>query len=126
MARPLLLAVDNDLERLKLVRQELVNRYRRDYRVVCVSTASEGLRLLDDTARTGGEVALVLADLWLPEEAGPRLFAQARAGHPYAKRVALGGWRRRVNQLLAQEQLFRAAGAGLIDCLDRGAVAAWR
>ena|SRR5829696_7313788 len=115
MARPLLLAVDNDLERLKLVRQELVNRYRRDYRVVCVSTASEGLRLLDDTARTGGEVALVLADLWLPEEAGPRLFAQARAGHPYAKRVALGGWRRRVNQLLAQEQLFRAAGAGLID-----------
>jgi hypothetical protein len=55
----LVLAVEDDLERLRLVRRELVKRYSADYRVVCVSTASEGLRILDDAAVTGREAALI-------------------------------------------------------------------
>lgn len=66
MARPLLLAVEDDQEQLRLMRQELVNRYGQTYRVVCVATAPEGLRLLDDAAVTGREVALLLANLRLP------------------------------------------------------------
>src|SRR5215211_9326541 len=115
MARPLLLAVDDDAEQLRLIRQELVKRYAKDYRVLCVSTAAEALRLLEEAAVSSGEVALLLADLWLPEESGPKLFREARARHPHAKRLALGSFRRRVDSMLAQEQLFRAASAGLID-----------
>ena len=37
MARPLVLVVDDDLERLGLVRRGLLRRYQRDYKVVCVS-----------------------------------------------------------------------------------------
>jgi thioredoxin reductase (NADPH) len=113
MARPLLLAVDDDAEHLRLIRQELENRYGRDYRIVCVSTAPEVLRLLDEAA--SGEVALLLVDLWLPEDSGPKLFAEARARQPDAKRLALGSFRRRIDSVLAQEQLFSAASAGLID-----------
>ena len=59
MARPLVLVVEDDPDRLRLVRRELVRRYQRDYQVVCVSTAPEGLRLLDDAALSDRPVALV-------------------------------------------------------------------
>ena len=115
MARPLLIAVDDDPEHLRLIRQELVKRYAEDYRVLCLSTAAEGLRLLDEAAVSSAEVALLLADLWLAEGSGPKLFTVARSRHPDAKRLALGSFRRRVDSVLAQEQLFKAASAGLID-----------
>jgi len=115
MSGPLLLAVDDDPEHLRLIQQELVKRYAADYRVLCVSTAAEALQLLEEAAVSSGEVALLLADLWLAEELGPMLFTEAQARHPHAKRLALGSFRRRVDSVLAQEQLFKAASAGLID-----------
>jgi len=115
MVRALLLAVDDDPEHLRLIRQELVKRYAADYLVLCVPTAAEALRLLEKAAVSSGEVALLLADMWLPEDLGPKLFMEARARHPHAKRLALGSFRRRVDSVLAQEQLFRAASAGLVD-----------
>lgn len=114
MARPLLLAVEDDQEQLRLMRQELVNRYGQTYRVVCVATAPEGLRLLDDAAVTGREVALLLANLRLPGEAGPNLFAEARARHLEAKCVALINWRSQA-PVGFQRELYKVAGAGLID-----------
>jgi hypothetical protein len=113
MAGPLLIAVEDDRDRLRLVRQELVNRYGRDYRVVCVSTAAEGLRLLDAAGAAGGEVALLLASLWLPGETWLDLFAQSRARHLDARCVALVT--PQVDAVLAQDRVFEAAGSGLID-----------
>lgn len=115
MGRPLLLAVEDDPEHLRLVKQELVKRYGNDYLVACVSTAPEALRSLDDAAATGREIALVLGSLWLPDNAGLDLFAEVRARNLDGMRVALASWRRQVDPRLAQEQLYRAAGAGLID-----------
>ena len=51
MARPLLLAVEDDPEQLSLMRRELANRYGKAYRVASVATAREGLRLLADAVR---------------------------------------------------------------------------
>jgi len=87
MALPLLLGVEDDLEQLRLTRQELTRRYGKDYQVVCVSTAQEGLRHLEGAAAAGHEVALLLANLWLPRQEGLNFFAQARARHPDARCV---------------------------------------
>src|SRR5215207_547269 len=84
MALPLLLGVEDDPEQLRLMRQELQRRYGNDYQVVCVSSAQEGLRHLEGAAAAGREVALLLANLWLPRQEGLNFFAQARARHPEA------------------------------------------
>ena len=87
MGPPLLLGVEDDPEQLRLVRRELERRYGTDYHVVCVSTAQEGLRHLEGAAAAGREVALLLANLWLPRQEGLNFFAQARARHPEARCV---------------------------------------
>ena len=42
MARPLLLAVEDDPEQLSLMRRELANRYGKAYRVASVAIKKEG------------------------------------------------------------------------------------
>ena len=113
MARPLLLAVEDDPEQLSLMRRELANRYGKAYRVASVATAREGLRLLADAAATGREVALVLANMHLSGEAGPNFFAEARALHLEARCVALINWRGQAEGF--QGELYKAAAARLID-----------
>jgi thioredoxin reductase (NADPH) len=117
MALPLLLGIEDDPQQLRLIRQELRKRYGNDYGVVCVSTAHEGLRQLEDAAATGREVALLLANLWLPREEGVNFFSQARARHPDARCVALINWRSQAadGQQERAVQLYQALGAGLID-----------
>jgi YesN/AraC family two-component response regulator len=40
----------------------------------------------------GGQVALVLADLWMPDMTGIELLTKAHALEPAAKRALLTGW----------------------------------
>jgi thioredoxin reductase (NADPH) len=109
MARPLVLVVDDDLERLGLVRRELLRRYQRDYKVVCVSTTSEGLRLLDEAASADRQVALVLANL--PAQGGVErsFFERARNEARGAKWVALLNWGR------AGKAVLEATRSGLVE-----------
>ena len=108
MARPLVLVVDDDVERLGLVRRELLRRYQRDYKVVCVSTTSEALRLLDEAASADRQVALVLANL--PAQGGVErsFFEQARNEARGAKWVALLNWGR------AGKAVLEATRSGLV------------
>ena len=119
MARPLILAVEDDPNLLNLIREELVKRYGKDYQVACVSTAPEALWILDDAAGTGREVALLLANLWLQGETGLNLFVEARERHLEARSVALiefgGGADGQQEQVYRAGQLYSAARAGLID-----------
>ena len=109
MARPLVLVVDDDVERLRLVRRELLRRYQRDYKVVCVSTTSEALRLLDEAASADRQVALVLANL--PAQGGVErsFFEQARNEARGAKWVALLNWGR------AGKAVLEATRSGLVE-----------
>jgi thioredoxin reductase (NADPH) len=89
---PVLLAVDEDEQSLRDVERELVDRYARSYRVVCVSSAPEALAELEALAAAGEDVALVLSAPWLSGTTGSELLAGVRTLHPHAQRGLLIEW----------------------------------
>ena len=92
MRRPVLFAVDGDAAGLRDVERELLERYARDYDVVCLASATEARSRLEALAEDGAPVALVLAAAILAGGTGPALLADAWHAHPHAKRALLIGW----------------------------------
>jgi thioredoxin reductase (NADPH) len=90
---PVLVAVDEDARALREVERELVDRYSRSYRVVCVSSAEQAVVELELLADAGEDVALVLAAQWLSRTTGRELLANVRVLHPHAQRGLLIEWR---------------------------------
>jgi thioredoxin reductase (NADPH) len=89
MDRPVILAVDNRPSELELIRSALDKRYGADYEVLCESSPREGLKRLRALKTEGREVALVLADQWMPRLTGIEFLDRARDKHPLARRVLL-------------------------------------
>jgi thioredoxin reductase (NADPH) len=92
VSSPVLFAVDEDARSLSEVERELVDRYARSYRVVCVSSAEEAMAELEALADAGEEVALVLAAQWLSKTTGSELLGKVRNVHPHAQRGLLIDW----------------------------------
>ncbi len=92
MDRPVLLAVDSDTEGLPVVERELLERYGRDYEVVCVGSVADGRSRLEALAEDRGRIALILAALSLSGTDGTAFLAEARRLHPHAKRALLLSW----------------------------------
>ncbi|HEY8083680.1 MAG TPA: FAD-dependent oxidoreductase [Solirubrobacterales bacterium] len=92
MSLPVLFAVDEDESLLRDVERELVDRYGRSYRVVCVSSAEDGMAELETLLAAGEDVALVLAAQWLDQTTGSELLSKVRALHPHAQRGLLIEW----------------------------------
>jgi thioredoxin reductase (NADPH) len=87
--RPTLVAVDDDPVALARITDELRRRYEADYTVVCERSPLAALEALRESR---DDVAVVLADQWMPEMAGTELLAQVRSLHPHAKRGLLVDW----------------------------------
>ena len=92
MSLPVLLAVDEDERSLRDVERELVDRYARSYRVVCLPAAAEAMAELEALAAAGEEVALVLSAQWLEGTTGSELLSKVRALHAHAQRGLLIDW----------------------------------
>lgn len=92
MSVPVLLAVDDDAHSLSDVERELLDRYARSYRVVCVPSAEEAMAELEKLAAAGEDVALVLASQWLSGTTGSELLGKVRAVHGQAQRGLLIDW----------------------------------
>jgi thioredoxin reductase (NADPH) len=90
---PVLLAVDEDPQALRDVERELLDRYARSYRVVCVASAEQARATLEALASAGEEVALVLAAPMFGGTTGSELLGEVRALHPHAQRGLLIEWR---------------------------------
>ena len=87
MDRAVLIAVDGDAAGLRDVETELLARYGRDYDVVCLGSAAQARRRLEELAEEGTPVALVLAAPVLAGGTGEALLTNARRLHPHAKRA---------------------------------------
>jgi thioredoxin reductase (NADPH) len=90
--KPLILAIDDDLEALRNLTRELEERYGADYDVVCQRSSRRALEILEEASGSEREVALVLADQEMPEPAGAELLLRAHRLHPIAKRALLVHW----------------------------------
>ena len=87
--KPLILAVCQDPEALGRVERELRTRYDADYDVVCVRSAEEGLRELQQRKAAGGEAAVVMAEQRMDGTSGVEFLARVPEVHPMAKRMLL-------------------------------------
>jgi len=105
------MAVDDDPAALGVLQQELDKRYGADYRVICEANAEAGLRGLEQIQAAGGQVALVLADQWMPTMTGVALLTRANRLHPTAQRALLIDWGDRTTA----EPILQAATFGQID-----------
>jgi thioredoxin reductase (NADPH) len=92
--RPLIVAVDPDAPALDRLTQEL-QRYERDYRVVCSPSSEDALEQLERLRADGGRVAIVLAARGSGALTGEDLLERVSRLHPHARRALLipwGGW----------------------------------
>ncbi|HEX5880400.1 MAG TPA: response regulator, partial [Actinomycetota bacterium] len=92
MLRPVLLAVDDEPAARSSIETELRKRYGADYEVICEGSGAAALGVLERVKARGGQVALVLADLWMPDMSGIELLTKVRVLDPAAKRALLTGW----------------------------------
>ena len=91
---PLILAIDEDSEALERITREL-QRYARDYEVVCGPSTEAALSQLQRLHGSGESVAIVLAARGSGSLRGEELLRQVHDLHPHAKRALLipwGGW----------------------------------
>lgn len=92
MTKPVVLVVDDDATSRDLVGRELATRYGADYSVLVESSASSALERLRDLADADAEVAIILADQWMPDMTGAQFLVAARAIHRGARRGLLINW----------------------------------
>ena len=108
---PMLVAVDSGSLSFRRIEYELKKRYGEDYRVVAVPSSKWGLKRLGEFKAAGEEVALVLANQWMPDMSGAEFLARARHLFPVAKRALLVEW----GDETAQEHVLRSMTLGHID-----------
>ncbi|HEU4494887.1 MAG TPA: FAD-dependent oxidoreductase [Rubrobacteraceae bacterium] len=107
----MIFAVDAGAESFPRIEYGLRRRYGIEYRVICETSAMWGMKRLRDLKAAGEEVALILADQWMPDIAGDEFLARAGQLFPTAKRAVLVEWGDRTTQ----EPVLRAMTLGHID-----------
>jgi len=89
--RPVILAVDDHADDLKLISEELITRYGHHYEVMC-SSSIEGAITLRELIDAGRNIALVLADKGTPPVTGVELLVAAKEFDSDIKRGLLVRW----------------------------------
>ena len=89
MAKPVILAVDDDPQVLRAVERDLRRNYAREYRVLRADSGQSALDTLAKVQERGDPVALMLVDQRMPRMSGVELLEEARDMFPDAKRALL-------------------------------------
>jgi thioredoxin reductase (NADPH) len=89
MARPILLAVDDDVSVLEAVVQDLRRQYGTTYRVMRAASGQAALDTLAQLKTREEPVALIISDQRMPGMTGVEFLERARTLYPDARRVLL-------------------------------------
>ena len=89
MARPILLAIDDDVNVLEAVVQDLRRQYGATYRVMRAASGPAALDTLAQLKARQEPVALLLSDQRMPGMTGVELLERSRELYPEARRVLL-------------------------------------
>jgi len=117
---PLILVVDDNPDELALTRRAVERRFGLDYEVGASESCSAALQLLRERAERQDPVALVMADLSMPEMSGIDLLSQAGSIVHGAKRLLMVTWGELDD---AREPILRAVAR---DDLDGIVTKPWR
>ncbi len=89
MAKPTILAVDDDPQVLNAVYSDLRRRFADRYRIVRADGGKSAMEALREIQSRGDSVALILSDQRMPDMSGVELLEQAKELFPDARRVLL-------------------------------------
>jgi thioredoxin reductase (NADPH) len=89
MARPILLAVDDDVSVLEAVVQDLRRQYGAEYRIMRAANGQAALDTLAQVKAREEPVALLLSDQRMPGISGVEFLERSRGLYPETKRVLL-------------------------------------
>ena len=89
MARPIILAVDDDASVLEAVVQDLRRNYGEKYRILRAGSGQAALDTCAQLKERGDVVALIVSDQRMPGMAGVELLERVQEGYPEARRVLL-------------------------------------
>lgn len=106
-----IVAVAHVPDALELLRSSLERRFGRDYEIVTRPSGEAALTSLRALGESGTDVALVLAEQWLPDMTGVDLLAQVAALHRDARRTLLINWGDRSTA----EWIVKASALGQLD-----------
>lgn len=106
--RPIILAVDDDVNVLEAVIQDLRRRYGASFRMMRASSGKEALETLQMAKDAGDEVALIVSDQRMPEMLGVRFVTLAKQCFPLAKVLLLTAY-------LDAETAVEAINVGKVD-----------
>jgi thioredoxin reductase (NADPH) len=89
MARPILLAVDDDVSVLEAVVQDLRRKYGADFRIMRAASGQAALDTLSQLKTRQDPVAMIVSDQRMPGMTGVDFLERAREMYPDARRVLL-------------------------------------
>jgi thioredoxin reductase (NADPH) len=89
MARPTILAVDDDRAVLGAVERDLRQKYGREYRIVRAESGATALHTVRHLRERNEPIALFVADQRMPQMTGVEFLEQAVAVFPDARKVLL-------------------------------------
>jgi thioredoxin reductase (NADPH) len=110
--RAAVVVVDDDPDALAPTEAELRNRYSADYDILAFTDPEEALTAIRALKADGRQMALVLADLWMPTMTGLRFLDLADDVFPTTKRALLVSWQDQT----ARGPILEAFAMGSIDC----------
>jgi thioredoxin reductase (NADPH) len=111
LERPTILIVDDEPTALASMLDALTRRFGGDYRVEPHLSARSALDAVSRLKADGEEIALVIADQWMPEMTGNEFLGQVRIIEPTAKRALLVSWGDRE----ASPVILQACALGQLD-----------
>ena len=89
MAKPVILAVDDDPQVLRAIEIDLRNHFGGTYRIVRSSSGAEALNAVRELKQRDNAIALLLADQRMPSMTGTEFLAEAKDVFPEARKVLL-------------------------------------
>lgn len=90
--RAAIVVVDDEPAPLAAMLDALTRRFGADYRILPYLSAATALDGIRGIVGDREEIALVIADQWMPEMTGSELLAHVRSLEPSAKRALLVAW----------------------------------
>lgn len=89
MAKPVILAVDDEIQVLNAVERDLLAHYSKDYRIFKASSGAEALELVKKLKQRNSPLALFLVDQRMPGVTGIEFLTEARKYYSEARQVLL-------------------------------------